>query len=757
MATQTTNFGMIKDAGSDYYNIDTVNGNFDIIDKGLIPYIGVTSGTVNTYTITAPDIKTLSAGIALSIKFNTDSTGASTLNINSWGAKPIKKANGSNATNLKAAGIYTLRYDGTNFILQGEGASGNAAASDLLLGKTATTDAGEITGEMVNKAGAVTTAPTAASTGSSSGYIEVTVPAAAYYDQTSKLRIYDADFVSSNVPSDINVFGLQGSMKVYTKDGNGIINNGLPNRANVFDGGIDLYLGGAVKGVIPNESYIRRAINNLTPSNLKKGVAVGDGVGTSIVGTLDTNVFTFPITISTSQPAAAANGHIWVNSSQGTSFTAIKILEAVNAGEANGTLMLVTGDLAYRNISVNDTMTLTDGSQKSCTMQDNTGGNWVVSSKANLTMSLNRPMVYSKLGGVLDIETAHMWNGSAWVQLSEKGSYMIHGGSNGFSVYNKNGDTLTKGQELTATGQMTNISKDGKFILTSSRNIYRRMGDVYSLNTTLPGTLAYTYSGSQTATNRAQVLSGDGSTVFALYNFQYSSELYYFIAVYKYNGSTFALDHTTAAHNSNTLNQGVWQLECSSDANVVIAGFASNWNTRIVPWFKNGTTYTVGTTIGGISLYNYKISYDNAFLLIFDMVENTRYCKKYAINYVGRTLTSSGSITISYESRYLLAVHPDGYVFYTVTEGYEPYYRWIYAIRISDMSIFSRSPSSNFYQDIILCFNLAGNRCLYSEKDWSSYTYDSITFNTTAKTFTMTHISSAQTTFSSAASALIPY
>ena len=54
-------------------------------------------------------------------------------------------------TNLKAGGIYTLRYNGVNFILQGEGASGDATASDLLSGKTASTDAGEITGTIPSK------------------------------------------------------------------------------------------------------------------------------------------------------------------------------------------------------------------------------------------------------------------------------------------------------------------------------------------------------------------------------------------------------------------------------------------------------------------------------------------------------------------------------------------------------------------------------------------------------------------------------
>ena len=121
-----------------------------------VPYGGTTTGVANTYAIATPVITALTTGMAVSVKFNLDSSGASTLNWNGKGAKGIKKANGTDATTLKATGIYTLRYDGTNFILQGEGASGNAIASDLLSGKTAEVGAGDIVGTMPNKVGSAT-------------------------------------------------------------------------------------------------------------------------------------------------------------------------------------------------------------------------------------------------------------------------------------------------------------------------------------------------------------------------------------------------------------------------------------------------------------------------------------------------------------------------------------------------------------------------------------------------------------------------
>lgn len=120
-------------------------------DLQHVKYAAAT-GNANTYAVTFNPAPTAYVeGMAIAFKVPVASTAASTLNVNGLGAKGIKKANGTDVTNLKAGGIYTVRYDGTAFILQGEGASGNATASDLLSGKTATTDAGEITGTMPNR------------------------------------------------------------------------------------------------------------------------------------------------------------------------------------------------------------------------------------------------------------------------------------------------------------------------------------------------------------------------------------------------------------------------------------------------------------------------------------------------------------------------------------------------------------------------------------------------------------------------------
>lgn len=108
-----------------------------------IPYAVVT-GSANAYSVSISGITTYQEGLAIAVKINVDNTGASTININGLGAKSIKKPNGNDvaAGNLKAGSVYTLRFNGTNFILQGSDSAGNATPADVLAGKTFSNDNG---------------------------------------------------------------------------------------------------------------------------------------------------------------------------------------------------------------------------------------------------------------------------------------------------------------------------------------------------------------------------------------------------------------------------------------------------------------------------------------------------------------------------------------------------------------------------------------------------------------------------------------
>lgn len=113
---------------------------------------GSASGT-NAKTITLnPAPTALVEGFAVSFKNATQNTGAVTLNVNGLGAKSVLKPNGTALAsgNLKANSIYTVRYSGTAFILQGEGGEyGNATPEDVLQGILFGTEEGIKTGTLI--------------------------------------------------------------------------------------------------------------------------------------------------------------------------------------------------------------------------------------------------------------------------------------------------------------------------------------------------------------------------------------------------------------------------------------------------------------------------------------------------------------------------------------------------------------------------------------------------------------------------------
>jgi hypothetical protein len=164
MSTDTANYGFTKDNEDDFYNVNVVNANLDKIDTEMkriedaiqpisptdsVKWIGTVGGTVNALTATHVEITSYSDGLGVSFAANANSTVATTLDINGLGAIPIKKANGMAVTNLKVGGVYTLRYRGSAFILQGEGGEyGNAVANDVRKGKTIGTENGLLTGTL---------------------------------------------------------------------------------------------------------------------------------------------------------------------------------------------------------------------------------------------------------------------------------------------------------------------------------------------------------------------------------------------------------------------------------------------------------------------------------------------------------------------------------------------------------------------------------------------------------------------------------
>lgn len=210
------------------------------------PGYAVATGSANTYAVTlnlAPIAYV--DGMAVSLKINIDNTGPSTININSLGPKNIKKPNGNDVSsgNLKAGSIYSLRYNGINFILQGSDAAGDATPAEVLSGKTFTNDLGEQigtlaltgdaavgdvlsgktfynndaktkrTGSMSNRTGHVN-----AQSRSYTGNTLRLRPQVGHYpgDTGNSVQDTDNNWLPENIRTGVNIFGKVGALYVPT-------------------------------------------------------------------------------------------------------------------------------------------------------------------------------------------------------------------------------------------------------------------------------------------------------------------------------------------------------------------------------------------------------------------------------------------------------------------------------------------------------------------------------------------------------------
>ena len=124
--------------------IDNTQAIVDATMQSGAPVYTTASGT-DTYTADlTPPIADYIEGSAYNIKFTNPNTGASTINLNSLGAKDIKKADGSAlvAGDILAGQISDLFYNGTYFQLgtsvSGSGGSGIVMTPATILDNQAT-------------------------------------------------------------------------------------------------------------------------------------------------------------------------------------------------------------------------------------------------------------------------------------------------------------------------------------------------------------------------------------------------------------------------------------------------------------------------------------------------------------------------------------------------------------------------------------------------------------------------------------------
>lgn len=135
--------------------VKTVNDSLTTHSADYVKHPGfaTVTGTTALVATLSPAPTAYVDGMGIALKIANASTGATTLNVNSLGAKTIKKANGNDITSgfLKAGSIYSVRYNATTgfFILQGEGGEyGTAGPEQVLTGYTVGTESGVVPGTL---------------------------------------------------------------------------------------------------------------------------------------------------------------------------------------------------------------------------------------------------------------------------------------------------------------------------------------------------------------------------------------------------------------------------------------------------------------------------------------------------------------------------------------------------------------------------------------------------------------------------------
>lgn len=306
----TPNYNLKKPAQTDVVNIEDLNSNFDTLDTELkkvsdkANLIQTAGGTGTAITLNNVNLVN---GFTITFVAAANNNGAAT----SINGKVLYKPGGTSAPVLTAGKAFTIWYNGTNFFIKAS-AEGNAAAGDVLAGKTFSSDADNgITGTMPNR-GAVSQSlpingtyaiPAGYHNGSGKVTQSITTKAAATItpgtsDQTIAAGQYlsgaqtvkgDSNLVTGNIKAGTSIFGISGKSSVVdTADatagtgemlsGKAAYVNGTKVTGNMTNRGAVTITPGTTNQAIPagyhNGSGKVAGDTNLTAGNIKSGVSI---------------------------------------------------------------------------------------------------------------------------------------------------------------------------------------------------------------------------------------------------------------------------------------------------------------------------------------------------------------------------------------------------------------------------------------------------------------------------------------------------
>lgn len=718
MAEQTRNFGLTKDAKTDYYNIDTVNANLDKIDMALgnTAMFETAGGTGTAITLTGIE---LLDGHSKTFIVNTDNNGSATT-IN---GKSLYKPGTINAPNLKKGKAVTVWYDaaGDCFFLKAS-ATGNATADKVLAPYTFSSDDDtDIVGEiptLQNNTPPLELAYWAPGVAGNEHPKAHMRPPKGYVDGGTWLSADVPGLLPNKVLEDTNLFGMQGSIPIINEDKEALY-------AGHFSGHITVR---PQYGMWDGVRLAYKYDPNYAAMNIRKGVSIF-----GLEGNFSDNLIDFPLTIHPNQPAPQRDGHIWVDASNGWLINSIHIVEALHPGIPDNSLIFVVGATEYRNFYIADQLTLTDdGGNKPIYMGDNTGGEWRILGKHNGYQFINKPFVYSKIDGVVDVETAYMWNGSGWVLLSQKGHYLVEGQSNWFRAYNKVGDAFSLSQDIRSipSGGDLKACKDGRYVLIG-RQIYRRVGDTYVHIGEVPPFAPITTD----AALRSVAISGDGNTVVGMYVKGDSNNYKFFIVSYRDNGNGFSFEFEGPWYNSYSQPASTGWLECSHDGRLIMAQHVSSGYSYGVAWFRTAGGIVKGGEMAGVTSGRVgAISYDGQTVILHYNQSGTMKLGRFTVNYADNSIHLAQEIGVSSnELTDIIGVHPAGYMVVRYGSYNIAFYRF------TDLARFSCSTHMGGYAKNV-AFNISGDRMAVGYDNSSPLNYYSVSINTSNNTVTVTFI-----------------
>jgi len=473
---------------------------------------------------------------------------------------------------------------------------------------------------------------------------------------------------------------------------------------------------------------------NLIANNIVSGKSIFGVAGT--YNAFKENLFNFPMTISTTQPTASTNGHIWINSNK--SISKVQIVESLPTTKTNGTIYFVVGDLALRSYSYSNNKSLTNGSTISFSINDNsdTSANWLVFNSSGIgNLYLRKPIVYSYVNNVLDIETAYMWNSSTWVLLSQTGTYMANATSDtNVRIYTLTGDTYATHSNLTIPSggiSDTKFSADGTYLLVKG-SVYKRTGNVFTQYTNF------------NASSQMDI-SRDGTTIIICKPNSSS------VDIYKNNGTTFIYSHRIYTQKTSYSDNNSMYAGISSNGQLIVVGYRMDdeASTKYEGYYADSSgTFTstnyvsLGSYTNEYSSVNLKVLFSNngKYVHVYYRTSNGyAYISTFLINYTAKTLASvtGGYVSSSdYQSMMLHAVIGD-VILYSLDATY--YAKNLtnntsYTVTFADSSLYT----GNSY---FMTTNAAETRLLAncSNSPYGIYMY-SIALNHTNKTLVLTRV-----------------